>query len=356
MTIQGALKNTASQTEQFLTTFFSAMEKESKLTDTTVVEMTTLLKRHVLRGGKRIRPFLCWCGYIVAGGKSEQAAIHLGSAIELIHFYLLNVDDMADRDTKRHGGPTVEVEYEKSLVQAPMALRGHYARSFSEIASALLFTYAMELFRTVPTSQKTVLEIIGMVNRILIRDTAAGWQIHMHQNWETLEKVSEARFIRGLELVTAQYTFTGPLLMGAKLAENNDSSLTSSLREYGNHVGTAFQIYDDILGLFGDPEQTGKPVGNDVREGKKTLLIQHAYQKASDEDKNFLNNVLGTDISVDELKQVQAIVIQTGALEDTKRLAQEHVDKGLTAIQALPLMRVRTLLEELAAFVISREK
>lgn len=354
--LQDELKQIATQTEQFLVAFFSEMEKESQKTDATVVDMTTLLQSHVLRGGKRIRPFLCWCGYRLAGGNNEKAAIHLGAAIELIHFYLLNVDDMADRDTKRHGGPTIEVEYEGALTQAPKPLRGHYARSFSEIASALLFTYAMELFRTVPASNQTALDIIGMVNRILIRDTAAGWQIHMHQNWESLDTVSEERFVRGLELVTAQYTFTGPLLIGVALAENKDVSLSTTLRAYGTHIGTAFQIYDDILGLFGDTKQTGKPVGNDVREGKKTLLIQYAFQRASKEDKLFLNKVLGTNLSTEKLERVRTIIQQTGALDLSKRQAKKHVDQGLAALQTLPQSETKELLKELAIFVISREK
>ena len=166
--------------------------------------MASLLKTQSLAGGKRIREFLCLLAYQLAGG--TKSAVNVAAGIELVHQYLLTLDDMADRDIVRHGIPTLEVAYQKTLTSVPQDQRAHYARSLTEIASALLSSYMYELFASAECSDRAKLEIIHLVNTILLRDTAAGWQIHMMQNWQSLIDASEEEFTKGLRLVTAQYT------------------------------------------------------------------------------------------------------------------------------------------------------
>ena len=163
--------------------------------------------------------------------------------------------------------------------------------------------------------------------------------------------------MKGLELVTAKYTFVAPLKIGASLGPKNSSALEHALEKYGLAVGTAFQIQDDILGLFGDPEDMGKPVGNDVREGKKTLLLQKAYQLAGKNDRQFLADVCGRELQAGELEQVQSIVKETGSLAYSQKLAEKYIAEGTAALGELDQKSAEVgVLKELAEFVVGRKK
>ena len=351
------LSRVANLVQQELQTFFQERLKYAKTLDSIHFNTVTALQEMVLRGGKRIRPYLCWCGYKLAGGTEDKKIVRVGAAVELLHNYLMNLDDMADRDTVRHGGPTLEVVYAKSLfAHYPKDTREHYARTWSEIAGAILNTYIYELIRTSGFSSDQIVESLEIINKHMLEKTAVGWQIHMMQNHEPLSQVKEERFEKGLRLVTAQYTFVSPLLLGVIFAGKR-SVFESVLTTYGTHVGTAFQIQDDILGLFGQAEETGKAVGNDVREGKKTLLIQYAYRHCNKEDQTFLEKIVGSAITEQELERVQAIVRKSGSLQYSQDKAKKHVEDGVSAIQSLQtgdaLMKQHLI--EVAQFVMQRK-
>ena len=147
-----------------------------------------------------------------------------------------------------------------------------------------------------------------------------------------------------------------PLLLGTIFAGKR-SVFESALTTYGTHVGTAFQIHDDILGLFGKTEETGKAVGNDVREGKKTLLIQYAYRHCNGEDQKFLEKVVGSTMTEKELEQVQAIIKKSGSLQYSQDKAKKHVEDGIAAVRALETgdRMIKQHLIEVAQFVIQRK-
>lgn len=351
------LSRVAHLVQQELRMFFQERLKRAKTLDSIHIDTVTALQEMVLRGGKRIRPYVCWCGYKLAGGTEDKKIIRVGAAVELLHNYLLNLDDMADRDTVRHGGPTLEVSYAQSLFSGyPKNTRAHYARSWSEIAGAVLNTYIYELIRTSDFSSEKIVESLEIIDTHMLEETVVGWEIHMMQNREPLSQANEERFEKGLRLVTAQYTFVNPLLLGVVFAGKR-SVFEPVLTAYGTHVGTAFQIQDDILGLFGKTEETGKAVGNDVREGKKTLLIQYAYQHCNGEDQKFLERVVGSAITEKELERVRAIVRKSGSLQYSQEKAEKYVEDGVTALLSLktgdPLIKQQ--LAEIAQFVIQRK-
>ncbi len=351
-TLTQALTDSKNEINTFLKSYFDEKITEAKYIDQHVATMATLLQAQSLGGGKRIRGFLCLLAYELAGGNKN--AINVAAGIELVHQYLLTLDDVADRDVVRHGIPTLEVEYEKTLSTFPITHRKHYARSFTEIACALLSTYMYELFASAECSDSTKIELLHIVNNTLLRDTAAGWQIHMMQNWQTIAESSEEEFEKGLRLVTAQYTFVGPLLMGITLAQKR-KEFETALTTYGMHVGTAFQMHDDVLGVFGNSTKTGKAVGNDLREGKKTILLQYAYKHASKLQQNVLNKTVGSDLSSQELQNVQDIMRETGALQYAQDKAKAHIALGIDALQSLPESSSKKLLIELAQYIIARE-
>lgn len=338
--------------------YFASRRQAAELLSEHLVQSIDELHSFSTRGGKYLRPLLVILGYKLAGGKNVKSILPVAAGVELFHRHILNLDDIADRDEKRYGGPTLWQAYQETFEgQKDMP---HLARSFAEIDGTLLGSFAFDLMNTAKIDPEITLNVMTILHRQMYFETVAGWQIHFHQNLLPLAAATEADFITGLDLVTARYTFVGPLQIGAALAGlEHDHQLFHTFHEFGRHVGTAFQMQDDILGLFGDTKETGKPVGNDVREGKKTLLLQRAFAVASPIDRKFLVKACGsTKLTAEHLDRVREIVVKTGALKSCQDLAIEEVDQGVTALQAsddLPVELVEILVE-LADFVVRRTK
>lgn len=374
------------QVEAELARFFDEQMQSAQRKDKVLVEMTQVLKEFVLRGGKRVRPILVLLAYeyrrsvvgdqlTVDSDVSEVNILRLACAVELHHHYLLALDDMADRDEVRHGGPTLE-RYYREEVFSEWSDADHHGRTLASIAGALLtsFTFsAMNDARLLSAPRSAVLDV---VTDQLFSDTVVGWQLQYFQNNEPLAEASEEIFMKGLEYVTSRYTFVGPLKIGLLASSPYVSGTTPSshlssafapepstqggiletmLEEYGRHVGVAFQLQDDIMGLFGDPQTMGKAVGNDVREGKKTLLLQRAYQNSSRSDQSFLSDVCGRELKNGELARVQQIVNDTGSLAYSRQLAERHVAQAISMLDQLPVQNTYTdILRHLAQYVIAR--
>ncbi len=339
---------------KILADFLQQQSAEALAIDPLVSQSIDMLSDFSLRGGKTIRPYLSHLAYQLAHGKDHDGLLLACASIELHHKHILILDDIADRDETRYGGPTLEYAYRKKLQQ----FQGveHMSRSFAMMDGVLLGALSRELLLSSGFSPERILSVIHLCNTVMFRDTLAGWQIHGMQAQQPIENTTPKEFIKGLQLVTASYTFEGPLKIGLTLAGNTDLSLTKALTTYAQTVGTAFQIYDDILGLFGDPAKTGKPVGNDVREGKKTLLLQYAYQAATVDEKKFLTDVIGRDHTQTELETVQNLVKKTGALSQSQELASHMVEDGIRAIAQYQNTIQGDLLTQLARYIIAREK
>jgi geranylgeranyl diphosphate synthase type I len=217
-----------------------------------------------LRGGKRLRPAVLAAGFVAAGGDSSSRQVAIaGAAVELFQSYLLIHDDWMDSSATRRGGPAVHVMLGESLGRsgssamsagAAAILAGDYAAALSQ-----------RVLLGVPTEGAYVLEasrLLADVHSEVVR----GQVLDMFQD---VNAVDEAEALYGLK--TASYTVEGPLAIGAALA--GGMGLTRPLAAIGRRLGVAFQLQDDLLGLFGSEAVTGKPVGEDLRQGKRTWLM-----------------------------------------------------------------------------------
>lgn len=343
--------------------FFDDEIQKAKAKDQVMEKMVSVLREFTLRGGKRVGPLMVILGYLLACELSNQKSdkdkiVRAASSAEIHHLYLLNLDDMADRDVLRHGGKTLE-EYYRSEVFQNWPDKDHHGQTFSSIAGAMLNSMTFELIRTSGFEAEKILVTIGVILDHLFSDTVVGWQIQYFQNNESVETASEERFMKGLEFVTSRYKFVGPLLMGLSLAldekDEHFHQLKHVYEEYGKHVGIAFQIQDDILGVFGDVRETGKAVGNDVREGKKTLLIQYAYHHGNARQKSIIEAALNKPLSQTELDEVQQVMKETGSLTYSQNLAEKHVEKAVETLQDLPQSDEISILKDLALYMIKRQ-
>lgn len=353
MNLKIELEATSKGTTAVLGSFFQEEYEIARGIAPSLARSVQWLEEFSLRGGKYVRPFLVRLGFELAGGELGDY-LKAGAAVELHHKHLLILDDIADRDESRYGGPSLERAYHQVFGTTSDGM--HRSLSFAMLDGVFLGSLSRELLFSTSFSSEIKKHCLHILNTTMYRDTLAGWQIHGLQAIRPIEETTEDEFIQGLELVTARYTFEGPLQIGLILAKNQSEVLEDTLKTYSKYVGTAFQIQDDILGLFGDPKETGKPVGNDVREGKKTLLLQRAYKKAKHEDKKFLQKIVGSTLSESELYRVQTLVKESGSLGHSQALAEDYVQKGIQALKRLPSSPAKILLTEVAEYIISRNK
>lgn len=268
------------------------------------------IKTLALGGGKRLRPQFCHWGWVAAGGDASSSTPDaIGAAIELLHASALFHDDVIDAAMTRRGTTTTHVRHMQQHVADGYA---GDARRFGEGIAVLIgdITYVMS---------DSLTDMLNPSARLL-------WhQLRMEMNiGQLLDTVGSARRERAIEktelvgrLKTAKYTIERPLHIGATSAdEQRGRKLLPMLSAYGLPLGDAFQMRDDILGAFGDEQVTGKPVGDDFREGKPTPLLARAYDKADSSQKVILDSVGSPTMTEDEVAQIQTVVVETGALAE----------------------------------------
>jgi geranylgeranyl diphosphate synthase type I len=341
-------------TDSGLKDFFTHKFQQSELIDASLAEVVEMIGQQVLRGGKKARPLLVRLSYELATGKKADNEVKFVSLfVELVHNFLLVHDDIADRDLLRYGGPTLEVRFNEEFEKEFKKPNLHVGKTMAMLAGDHVLTLAHDLLTDSKIPAEKIVTIEKLTSEILT-DTFAGWQLQFKQNYLSIGEAKREEFLKGMELVSAKYSFEYPLRIGVILANRED--LTPKIKDFAYHVGMAFQIQDDILGLFGKSEDTGKPVGNDVREGKKTLLMLDAWEQADSRDQKFIEKVLGHEFKAKDLIRIQKIVENTGALDKSKARACDHVDQAKLDLQQMAKVDSKAMekLSGLADFVWQR--
>lgn len=292
--------------------------------------LTSLLNR----GGKRVRGALAMESYYLHGGTRPEVALGAARVIELVQTYLLVMDDIADNAKMRRGGPTVHSQLATSHKEA--ALKGdavHYGLSQATNAAMLASHRAMSELVTLPAPDAAKMRATELLNED-ISMTIVG-QINDIYNEVARERIKRQEIINTMTWKTAYYTFVSPLELGACLA--GADGLSGRLREYALRAGVAFQINDDILGVFGNSFEVGKSAEDDIREGKATLLVSHARKQATEGQLQELNMILGkSDATTEECERVRSIFESTGAKEYVYLLAEKYSHDAETALGSDP--------------------
>ena len=308
------------------------------------------IKRLVLAGGKRLRPAFCLWGYVGAGGDADDDLIvDAGAAFELMHTFALFHDDVMDDAPTRRGAPTTHTVYQARHEHEGWAGESRrFGDGMAVLIGDLAFVYADRLLAEasrdawaiwnelrVELNAGQVLDILGSVQRN--RD--------------------EAKAARICRFKSGKYTIERPLHLGAVLAAPDRSAeLQQQLSEYGLPLGDAFQMRDDVMGAFGDPVLTGKPVGGDLREAKPTPLLARAVARADEAQRRVLRQVGATHLSDDDVARIQQVIVDTGALADIESTISSLADTAVTAIgRASITEQARDELIALAAFVSQRD-
>ena len=305
--------------------------KNTKKTDKNVADALGYAKKIILAGGKRVRAvFMCY-GYLAAGGKNLEKIIKISVSIELIHIFLLIHDDIIDQDAKRHGVTTIHKRYE-SLGKKFLKTRdpAHFGNSMAIIVGDILGALGNRVIYESDFHPELVVRALHKLQNI-VSMTCVGETEDIYI--ENRGQATEKDIMRMYENKTAKYTIEGPLHLGAILAGANDNFL-KMFSAYSIPVGIAFQIQDDILGIFGAEEKMGKPIGSDVRQGKQTILVSKAYEKANSQQKEILNMALGKkDLTANNLDSFKKVIMATGSLEYAKKLTNKLIEQGKEALK-----------------------
>jgi geranylgeranyl diphosphate synthase type I len=312
-------------------------EKTEELTaiDTTLRPVVDEIRALVDAGGKRLRPAFVHWGHRAAGGLDLDGVADVGAAVELLHTFALLHDDVMDRSAHRRGRDAAHVAFAAHHARTWLAGDADwFGTSAAVLAGDLVFVWADEVLdgARLPAD---ALERARRVFSTLRCEVMAGQYLDLLHAADPAADEVRARHVALLK--SARYTVTRPLELGAAVAGVVDGPVLDALRAYGDAVGLAFQLRDDVLGLFGDPEVTGKSALDDLREGKRTVLVLRAHRLASATQRAVLDDALG-DPTLDECRAdaVRAVVADTGALASVELLVTHLLAVADAALDAVP--------------------
>lgn len=302
------------------------------------------LQAFVADGGKRLRPVLLLLGHEIAGGDVEDA-IGPALAVELLHTCALLHDDIIDAADTRRGRPATHVTFAAHhRAQGFGGDADRFGAAIAILLGDLAFVQGDEAFVDTPLPAERVLAGMHAFNG-LREEVMAGQALDVLAAASRSTDLDKALTVATLK--SGRYSVTRPLQLGAVLA-GADDGLVATLREVGDPLGLAFQLRDDLLGVFGEHTETGKPVAGDLAEGKRTVLIAEAAARLSTSDWQTIEAALGrSDLSDEDAERVRGLLVDCGAVVAVQSRIDDLVAQAREGIARLPLT---TATQDLRAF------
>jgi len=319
---------------------------------------------YMKQGGKSLRPavLLFSCGAV---GGDEEKAIPAAAAVEVFHTWTMVHDDIIDKDDKRRGGPTVHEEFRKRAISElgyDEIEAQHYGISIAMLAGDMQQGWAVSILSELSNQNgidpRLVLYLIKDSEMRVQSTLIEGQVLDIQYPKRSIDSLDQEQILDMLWKKTgALYEFAGKA--GAMLGLNTsdpEHPLVKAISSFASQCGIAFQLQDDILGVVGDESVLGKPVGSDIREGKRTVILYHAFKNANSEQKDQIIKVFGNDhTSEDDVKEARRLMRELGSIEYTKELARKYIKESLTHLGKVPPSRYKDLLSLWAEYMIERE-
>lgn len=288
----------------------------------------------IINGGKRLRPYMVIKSCQILGGKTSKA-MQAASAVEMVHNFTLVHDDIMDNDEMRHGVPTVHKKF-----GMPVAI----------LAGDVLFSKAFQIISDSKLSGNAMTQIISRLATACV-EVCEG-QIMDIKMAEGKKIPSQSEYIKMIGKKTAAL-FDVSCAMGAICATNKTTDV-ANLSSFGNNLGIAFQITDDLIGVMGDPKVTKKPVGNDLREGKKSLPILMAIKSAKGKNKTMILKAFGNQkASKSDVKKAVDVIRALGIEENVRSQALKYAERAEKSLSKYS-GAAKNELVELLDFVVKR--
>jgi len=286
-----------------------------------------------LAGGKRLRPVMALITCDMVGGDSEKAIL-FATALETIHNFTLVHDDVMDDDDLRHG---------------VAACHTIYGLSTAILAGDTLFAYAFEMITDSDIDDRIKADLVQNVAYV-VRKIAEGQQMDI--NFEEKETVEPNDYLEMIRLKTS-ILFGAAAYGGARIGGTNEDE-ARELENMATNVGIGFQIWDDYLDATASENVLGKPSGSDIRQGKRTLLVIEALNRANAEQRKRLLEILDSENSDEDIVEAVNIMDECGALSECHKQANQYLEGARKVLLKYPESESRTLFEELLEYMVTR--
>ncbi|MEN9351495.1 MAG: hypothetical protein RL455_436 [Actinomycetota bacterium] len=289
------------------------------------------IEKFLLDSGKRLRPLFAYVGMLGAGGETSPEIIKAISSLELIHVCALIHDDVMDGSDTRRGAPSIHKAFEQ--MHSNKNLSGS-ASQFGESAAILIGDLALiwsaQMLHTSGITNDQLIRSLPVYDEMRV-ELMAGQYLDVYE--QALGSKSIERSLKVARFKSGKYTIQRPLHFGATLV-GAPNELINAYTEYGIPLGEAFQLRDDLLGVFGDPSQTGKPAGDDLREGKRTVLMAVAMDRASKSQLDEMQAKFGDpNMTAEQVSTLQEIIVNTGADSHIESMISRLTESSLSALK-----------------------
>jgi geranylgeranyl diphosphate synthase type I len=304
-------------------------------------------------GGKRFRAAFCWWGHLaVAEPEDRSALLKACASLELLHASALVHDDVMDASDVRRGRPATHRAFEAlHRERAWSASPEQYGAAAAILLGDLLLSWSDELLRTSGLPAPRVLDALGYFD-LTRTEVVTGQFLDVSAQARGTSDVDVAMTV--LRYKSAKYSIERPLHIGAALA-GGDATTMAQLSRFGLPLGEAFQLRDDLLGVFGDPEVTGKPAGDDLSEGKRTVLVALALDALDPAGRALLDSSLGQPLTDERVTELRGLIDTSGAHAQVEEVIAALTERALTALDAADIRdEARGVLRDLAAAATQR--
>jgi geranylgeranyl diphosphate synthase type I len=319
-----------------LTAFLAARREQLIAIDPALAPVADAAEDFVLGPGKRLRPAFAFWGYRAAGGEDSDEIVHALAALEFVQASALIHDDVMDRSETRRGEPAVHRRF--AALHHGSAWHGdadEFGSSSAILLGDLCLVWSDEMLNTSGLAPDLLARARPQFDMMRTEVTAGQYLDVLAQ---ATGDVSMGRASAIARYKSAKYTVERPMLFGAALADAPVAVLTA-YSEFGLPLGEAFQLRDDILGVFGDASVTGKPTGDDLREGKRTYLVAAALEAAGEDDAATLLAGLGNPgLDAAGVGELTSVIVRTGALDRTEKRIEILTSEALAALASVPLV------------------
>jgi len=306
----------------------------------------------ITQGGKRFRPIFAYLGYLGSGAEPRAEVLRACTSLELVHVCALIHDDLMDGSNTRRNKPAIHKAFQQYHQDASYnGSSERFGSSSAILLGDLALVWADRLLVESGISGDELLQVQSVFGDM--RDELmAGQYLDVLEG--ALATTSIDRALKVARFKSGKYSIERPLHFGAALSGKKE--LMNTYSSFGLPLGEAFQLRDDLLGVFGDPDVTGKPAGDDLREGKRTVLIALTMELVDQKDRDLLSASLGKEgLDRTQILQLQEIISSSGAIAQVEKLITELRDKAISALRDGQVeASVVSVLEEMATMTTQR--
>jgi len=327
-----ALSSVRSAVEEELAIFLNFESAYLNSISAELSHVSDALTTFLLDSGKRLRPLFAYAGFAASGGSIEKPVVRAIAALELLQACALIHDDLMDGSDTRRGKPSIHRHFEAKHVQDELdGFAPQYGLSAAVLLGDLALVWSDQMLNSAGLSTEQYSRVFPYYNEMRV-ELMAGQFLDIHE--QTQKSTSVDRSMKIARYKSGKYTVERPLHLGAAMAAAPAETFTA-LSSYGLPLGEAFQLRDDLLGVFGDPSVTGKPAGDDLREGKRTVLIALTNDRQSESQREVARKYFGKpDLDAQGVAALQEIIESTGARKELEATIERLTDQALTAAQA----------------------